>query len=118
MREGKTPFKARAALAALLLLLGACSDFDLYSVMQGEIPGGPLVILPVSVLLYTGDTCRFSASGGSPPYSFSVVPQTGCGSIETGTGLYTAPAGPINDVIQVQDSTGATSQATATVLSR
>jgi len=117
MGEGKAPFKARAALAALLLLLGACSDFDLYSVMQGEIPGGPLEIVPVSALVYTGDSFTFHARGGSPPYSFSVVPQPGCGSIDSGTGLYTAPALPISDVIQVQDSGGATSQATATVLS-
>ncbi len=116
MGERKAPFKARAAVAALLLLLGSCADFDLYSVMQGQIPGGPLKIMPVSVLLSIGDTCTFTASGGSPPYSFSVVLQPGCGSINSGTGLYTAPAAPISDVIQVQDSEGATSQASATVL--
>jgi hypothetical protein len=102
------------ALAALLLLLASCSDFNLYGVMKGEIPGGTLQISPVAVTLIVGDSCTFSARGGLPPYNFSVV--SGSGSIDPESGLYTAPGIPDSEVIQVQDSQGAISQAVATVL--
>jgi hypothetical protein len=114
MGKGKAPFNTRAAaIAALLLLLVSCSDFDLYSVMQGELPGGLLQIIPVAASLPVGTSFKFSARGGLPPYSFAVV--SGYGSIISGSGLYTAPTFPSSDIIQVQDSEGATSQATATV---
>ncbi len=103
-----------AFMAALLLALASCADFSLYGVMQGEIPGGALQISPLAVTLSVSATCDFLASGGSPPYSFAVV--SGSGSIDAGSGLYTAPAFPDSAVIQVQDSKGATRQATATVL--
>ncbi len=103
-----------ATLAALLLALASCADFTLYGVMQGVIPGGTLQISPLAVTLGTGATCDFLASGGSPPYSFALV--SGSGSVDADTGLYTAPALPDHAVIQVQDSRGATSQATATVV--
>lgn len=102
------------AAAALLLALAACTDFTLYGVMQGEIPGGTLQISPLAVTLGVGATCDFLASGGSPPYSFALV--SGGGSVDAGSGLYTAPAFPDSALIQVQDSKGTTSQATATVL--
>jgi hypothetical protein len=102
-------------MAALLLAAASCADFSLWGVMQGEIPGGALQIIPVAATLYVGTTFAFSASGGSPPYSFSVL--SGGGSIDADSGLYTAPLTPASAQIQVQDSQGATSQATATVLS-
>jgi hypothetical protein len=113
MEKGRAPLKARAAIASLLLLLASCADFDLYSMMQGELPGGSLQITPLNATVSVGKTCDFSASGGSPPYIFSVV--SGYGSINANSGLYTAPVFPSNDVIQVQDKNGATSQAVATV---
>jgi hypothetical protein len=115
MEKGKAPLKARGAIAALLLLLASCADFDLYSMMQGELPGGTLQISPLNATVSVGKTCKFSASGGSPPYTFSVIPHSGCGSINANSGLYAAPALPTNDTIQVQDKNGATSLAVATV---
>jgi hypothetical protein len=103
-----------AIQAALLLAMASCADFSFYGVMQGVIPGGTLQISPLAVTLGTGATCAFLASGGSPPYSFALV--SGGGSIEADSGLYTAPVSPDNAIIQVQDSKGATSQATATVV--
>jgi hypothetical protein len=101
-------------IAALLLALASCADFTLYGVMQGEIPGGTLQISPLAVTMGVGATCDFLASGGSPPYSFAVV--SGSGSIDAGSGLYTAPDLPDSAIIQVLDSKGTTSQATVTVL--
>jgi hypothetical protein len=82
--------------------------------MQGELPGGGLQITPVAVTLVVGTTCNFAARGGSPPYSFAMV--SGSGSIDANSGLYTAPAFPNSETIQVQDKNGATSQAVATVI--
>ncbi len=101
-------------MAALLLAMASCADFSLYGVMQGEIPGGTLQISPLAVTLGVGATCDFLASGGSPPYSFALI--SGSGSIDADSGLYTAPDFPNSATIQVRDSQGATSQATATVL--
>jgi hypothetical protein len=101
-------------MAALLLAAASCSDFSLYGVMRGEIPGGIPQISPMAVTLVVGATCDFSASGGSPPYSFAVV--SGSGSIDAGSGLYSAPGFPSSEILQVQDSQGATSQATATIV--
>jgi hypothetical protein len=102
------------SMAALLLATASCADFTLYGVMQGEIPGGALRISPVGATVVVGETCGFLASGGTPPYSFTVF--SGSGSIDADSGLYTAPSSPANEIIQVQDSRGATSQATATVI--
>jgi hypothetical protein len=113
MGEVKAPLMARAAIAALLLLLASCADFDLYSMMNGELPGGALEISPVAAQVVVGTICDFSARGGSPPYSFAIF--SGNGSIDPNSGLYTAPAFPSSDIIQVQDKNGATSQAVATV---
>ncbi len=116
MEKGRAPLKAKAAIAALLLFLVSCSNFDLYSVMQGTLPGGTLEITPLNPTVPVGLTCKFSASGGQPPYTFSVLPHAGMGSINPNSGLYTAPASPTNDTIQVQDSNGATSLTVATVI--
>lgn len=58
-------------------------------------------------------TTSFLAVGGTPPYTYSVLPNGAGGSIDS-AGLYTAPAivnpdpKKSSDVIQVQDSLGAT----------
>lgn len=61
----------------------------------------------------------FSASGGTTPYTFSVLANGAGGSIDSSTGVYTAPyaanSNPAQafDTIQVVDATGA--KATATI---
>jgi hypothetical protein len=102
------------AAAAALLLLASCTDFSFFSVMDGQIAGGALQISPVAITLVVGTTCTFSARGGSPPYSFSLV--SGSGSIDADSGQYTAPGFPASDYVQVQDSQGAVSQAVVTVI--
>jgi hypothetical protein len=70
--------------------------------------------------LIPGLTSSFLASGGTPAYVYSVRANGAGGTINSSTGIYTAPAvgksNPINlyDVVQVKDSLGAI--ATAQIL--
>lgn len=54
-----------------------------------------------------GDSLQLTASGGSSPYTYSVI--TGSGSVSS-TGLFTAPAVQETNVVQVKDAKGATAQ--------
>lgn len=51
----------------------------------------------------------FDASGGTPPYTFTVLEGGAGGSIDS-DGLYTAPAGYGIDIVQVEDSLGSFAQ--------
>jgi hypothetical protein len=75
---------------------------------QGK-AGGPLAISPISATVPVDGQFTFSASGGEPPYSFSIV--SGSGTINESSGLYKAPSTPGMDTIQVTDESGATSEA-------
>jgi hypothetical protein len=72
----------------------------------------PLLINPVSVELVEGATITFSAMGGVPPYAFTV---SGLGSINSGTGFYTAATHGI-DTVTVTDASSVTANATVTVV--
>jgi hypothetical protein len=54
----------------------------------------------------------FAATGGVPPYVFSVVPGGAGGTIDSSTGLYTSPQKYGEDTVEVTDSTAATSEQT------
>lgn len=62
--------------------------------------------------LCAGLTASFLATGGTAPYAYSVIAGGAGGSIDSTTGLYTAPSilstdvKKIYDTIQAQDSTG------------
>jgi hypothetical protein len=84
--------------------------------VQGEAPPPPppaLKISPTSASLKTGETVDFQASGGTPPYAFSIV--SGEGTIDAASGLYTAPDSPAEAVVQVADAQQATARATVQV---
>jgi hypothetical protein len=53
----------------------------------------------------------FGASGGTPPYVFSVEPGGAGGTIDPSTGIYTAPAVTGVDTVEVTDATTATAAA-------
>ncbi len=74
-----------------------------------------LSISPTTADVNANRTQTFVASGGTGPYTFSMV--SGVGSIGSSSGIYTAPNSPGTAVIQVTDSaiTPATVQATITV---
>jgi len=63
----------------------------------------------IKITLYVGDQFTFSASHGNPPYSFSILGNEPSGSIESGTGLFTALIRDNNVTVVVTDVTGNTS---------
>ena len=76
----------------------------------------PFAIVPPSVIVYTNTQYTFSATGGVPPYAYSVT--SGPGSIDSSTGVYTAPSLPASGItIQAADSIGNTSTSSVTVTS-
>ena len=95
-----------------------CSDFYFYSLLDGDAKGGdtgePLEIVPISVNLAVGDEFTFSASGGTPPYSFVVV--SGTGTVDSTTGTYIAPSEAAREIIRVVDDAGNESEAQIVVI--
>lgn len=75
----------------------------------------PLTLTPTTVTMAINTTQTFTASGGQGARTFSLV--SGVGSINSGTGVYTAPAVAGNAVIQVADSIGNILQASIAVVS-
>jgi hypothetical protein len=107
----------RRAALALLVVFGSCSDFILYDEFsKGEAVTVDLSvfrIVPAAASLPVSAVFNFSAQNGTPPYLWSVV--SGLGSIDAGSGVYTAPAVAGNATIQAADATGATSSATLSI---
>jgi hypothetical protein len=71
----------------------ATSSVDVYAALQ---------IVPSSITLAVDDTETFTATGGVPPYIYSIA--SGGGTINTSTGLYTAPGTPGGASVEVTDS--------------
>jgi hypothetical protein len=78
-------------------------------------PPAPLLIDPTEITLNINDTTTFTATGGTPPYDYTI--QSGSGSIGLSTGDYTAPAAPGTDIVKVTDSVSATSTAEVSIVS-
>jgi hypothetical protein len=105
-----------AALPAVLALLPAgCKDFSFYGVLGDRLNEIALQIAPAAVSVpASGGTVTFTATGGTPPYAYSVIPLSGSGTIVAGTGAFTAmTAGDVT--VQVTDSKGRTSDAAITI---
>lgn len=76
----------------------------------------PLTISPESFDIIISTTGQFTASGGIPPYTYSLTSGIVLGSINTTTGLYTASATTGSDKVTVQDSTGSTASAVINII--
>ncbi len=75
-----------------------------------------VVLLPVETSVARLTTQQFNAYGGSQTgYVFSMTANPSGGSIDAGTGLYTAGATPATDTVRVLDSDGNAAFATVTV---
>jgi hypothetical protein len=73
----------------------------------------PLAINPSTNVVALNGTTTFTAAYGSTPYTYSVV--SGTGTINSSTGVFTAPTGAETDTVQVVDANSHTAQATVTV---
>jgi hypothetical protein len=61
----------------------------------------------VAITLYVGDVFTFSASNGTPPYTFSILPgDEASGSIHSVTGVFTALEKDNNVTVIVTDANG------------
>ena len=111
-----------AAFAVLVVPATGCDDFVLYTELDGfadsnGVPdgeAGPLEISPVYVTLPINGRITFSATGGVPPYKYTIV--DGGGSIDKLSGKYSAPDQPDKSTIRVTDYSGATNNALVLVL--
>ena len=107
-------------MAVLTFLIVGCDQPTLFGALDGE-TGRALQISPDSVTLaihtdYRTSERQFSATGGEPPYTFTVVgDQADVGTITT-DGLYRAPGTPETEIIvRVTDEFGNTSESDVTV---
>ncbi len=119
-------FKPYSVLAILGLfsilgfLFTGCDEFSLFSELGKPIPSGAglpsltLAIKPDSATVYVGEVYIFSASGGVPPYTYAVV--EGGGTVDSSTGVYTAPDSVGSAIIRVTDSASNTSEASVSIV--
>jgi hypothetical protein len=94
------------------MLLASCKQGTFYGALGDQIVTIALSIAPTAGTIADGSTMTFSATGGAPPYAYTVV--SGPGSINSSTGVFTA-AGGGTAVIRVTDKNKKTSDATLTV---
>jgi hypothetical protein len=106
-----------SAIALAALAFTACTPFSFYDTLDAKDAKEEekkLEVSPASITMPADQVCSFTASGGKPPYSFSIL--VGVGSIDPDTGLYTAPAGEGTATIVVTDAKGHSRQAWITVI--
>ena len=98
----------------LLLALASCKEGTFYSALGYQVATKPVSIAPAAGTIIIGSSLTFSATGGTPPYSFSLV--SGPGAIDGSTGVFAASAvGAV--VIRVTDKNKNTSDAKITITS-
>ena len=77
---------------------------------------GPLTLTPTSVSMNVSGSLTFVATGGTPPYAFSIqTAGSGTPTVGATTGTYTTGASTGSDVVKVTDGTGLTSTSTVAV---
>ena len=103
--------QAFALALVALAALGGCNNSAFFTTLGNKIEVPQLLISPTTATVPANGSTTFSASGGVPPYTYSIT--SGPGTINAGTGLYTAPASPGVAVIQVKDKQGTTATAVA-----
>ncbi len=75
-----------------------------------------LVISPVGLTITVNKSYQFSATGGAPPYTFSIYSGSASGSVTAG-GLFTATSTAGAAVVRVTDAAGTPSDASVSVVS-
>ncbi|HUW41064.1 MAG TPA: fibronectin type III domain-containing protein [Rectinemataceae bacterium] len=119
-------FGFAALLAAIAASAIACSNFVLYDLFSGKTtvaptaPPAALALSPAAVEVYTSSTLNLVATGGTPGYVYYFKSGTGLGTINSLTGVYTAPSVATtgtSDTIEVTDSSGAKADAVISLIS-
>ena len=77
---------------------------------------GPLTLTPSSASMNVSGSLTFVATGGTPPYAFSIqTAGSGTPTVNATTETYTTGSSIGSDVIKVTDSTSLTSTSTVNV---
>jgi plastocyanin len=100
------------AFFALTITLSGCKDFSFFTELGLK---GELKISPSTVTTTVDTSVTFSTTGGNPPYTYQVI--SGSGTIDSASGVYTAPSSPSSDIVVATDSSGQSGTATVTVVS-
>lgn len=74
-----------------------------------------LKLLPATSTAVDGETIQFTGLGGYGSLTYVFLTNSSGGTIDAGTGLYTAGATPGTDTIRVRDELGSTADATVVV---
>jgi hypothetical protein len=106
-------FVAALVLVLLAVAITGCNSFFLGPLLDGE-TAEPLSIDPASTVIATDARATFIASGGYPPYEFAV--DSGDGSIDSSSGVYTATSTDGAATVIVTDLVGNSQTATITVI--
>lgn len=96
-------------LVVAVLGFASCDDFVMYEPFQAPEEPGPVAIEPTAALVKAKQAKEFSASGGSGDYVFALF--DGAGVIGSSSGVYQAPDGETEAIIEVTDAAGASTQA-------
>jgi hypothetical protein len=102
-------FKHLVLAFVALVLVAACGGGQSADTTP---PPPALALQPGSATLGAGTTQKFAASGGQPPYNYSVA--TGGGSVDS-TGLFTAPSSAGAATVKVTDAAGVSLTASVTI---
>lgn len=97
--------------------LQPASKSNKFSLTSNNIIIYPILVLPESLIIQVTATQQFEAKGGYEPYVWSFVQNNSGGSIDPGTGEYTAGATPATDEIRCTDDNGNFTNVTITVVS-
>jgi len=111
-RETRVRRTSILGLLLLTLVLASCKEGSFYAALGDQIAKTTLSIAPTAATITDLSSLTFSASGGTPPYTFSIV--SGPGSINSSMGLFTSNGGG-TVIIRVTDKNKKTSDAAVTV---
>src|SRR6201996_4677068 len=95
------------------LWIAACGGGGSGGASTAPPTGSPLTLSPVTTTVGAGTSETFVASGGQPPYSYSVA--SGTGAIDSTSGVFTAPSAAGSATLKVTDAGGQNATAAVTI---
>ncbi|MBS0419054.1 MAG: delta-60 repeat domain-containing protein [Proteobacteria bacterium] len=111
---GATRDRTGIAGLCFVIVLAACGGGSTSnSPPSPPLPPDPLSLSPTSATVDAGMTQKFAASGGVPPYTFTIT--AGQGTMDASGGTFTAPTSSGTATIKVADSSGSSMTAQVTV---